>query len=57
MRSRAPVGGVAGMDLPVAPPAFDATGPHRRAGLGADIGAGRGLVFLEPAALAVVLGL
>ncbi|MGW1600396.1 hypothetical protein [Streptomyces eurythermus] len=45
------------MDLPVAPPAFDATGPHRRAGLGADIGAGRGLVFLEPAALAVVLGL
>ncbi|TGZ16958.1 hypothetical protein DV517_19310 [Streptomyces sp. S816] len=38
------------MDLPVAPPAFDATtGPRQRgrADLGADIGAGCGLVFLE----------
>lgn len=50
---------VAGMDLPVAPPAFDATtgpGPHRRADLGADIGAGCGQVFLEAAALVVMLG-
>ncbi|MFF9580840.1 DUF6234 family protein [Streptomyces achromogenes] len=48
------------MDLPVAPPAFDATGdpgPRRHAGLGAGIGAGCGLVFLEPAALVVVFGL
>ncbi|MEW2620171.1 DUF6234 family protein [Streptomyces sp. NPDC048106] len=38
------------MDLPVAPPAFDATtGPGRRRHTdpGADIGAGCGLVFLE----------
>ncbi|WP_416519856.1 DUF6234 family protein [Streptomyces achromogenes] len=48
------------MALPVAPPAFDATGgpgPRRRAGLGADIGAGCGLVFLELAALVVIFGL
>ncbi|MFF9018940.1 DUF6234 family protein [Streptomyces eurythermus] len=48
------------MDLPVAPPAFDATGdagPHRHADRGADIGAGCGLVFLELAALVVILGL
>jgi len=47
------------MDLPVAPPAFDATtGPRRRdrAHLGADIGAGCGLVLLELAALLVILG-
>ncbi|WKE70827.1 MULTISPECIES: DUF6234 family protein [unclassified Streptomyces] len=48
------------MDLPVAPPAFDATtGPKQRgrADLGADIGAGCGLVFLELIALAVIFGL
>ncbi|MFJ8095777.1 DUF6234 family protein [Streptomyces griseofuscus] len=48
------------MDLPVAPPAFDATtGPRQRgrADLGADIGAGCGLVFLELVALAVIFGL
>ncbi|MET8770330.1 DUF6234 family protein [Streptomyces sp. NPDC004658] len=48
------------MDLPVAPPAFDATtgpGPHRRADRGADVAAGCGLVFLELAALAVIFGL
>ncbi|AIJ14627.1 hypothetical protein SLITK23_38740 [Streptomyces lividans] len=51
---------VADMDLPVAPPAFDATtgsGRRRRADLGADIGAGCGLVVLELIALVVVLGL
>ncbi|MEU5083380.1 MULTISPECIES: DUF6234 family protein [Streptomyces] len=48
------------MDLPVAPPAFDATGdpgPHRHADRGADIGAGCGLVFLELTALVVIFGL
>jgi hypothetical protein len=48
------------MNLPVAPPAFDATtgpGQHRRADRGADIGAGCGLVFLELIALAVIFGL
>ncbi|MFI1754715.1 DUF6234 family protein [Streptomyces sp. NPDC020571] len=48
------------MELPVAPPAFDATvGTARRsrADLGADIGAGCGLVLLELLALAVILGL
>ncbi|MER8061934.1 MULTISPECIES: DUF6234 family protein [unclassified Streptomyces] len=48
------------MDLPVAPPAFDATsGPRQRARAdrGADIGAGCGLVFLELVALAVIFGL
>ncbi|MFH7337114.1 DUF6234 family protein [Streptomyces hygroscopicus] len=48
------------MDLPVAPPAFDATtGPGRRprADPGADIGAGCGLLLLESLALVVVLGL
>ena len=48
------------MDLPVAPPAFDATtgpGPHRRADLGADIGAGCALVILELIALAVIFWL
>ncbi|MFH8703376.1 DUF6234 family protein [Streptomyces rubrogriseus] len=48
------------MDLPVAPPAFDATtgsGRRRRADLGADIGAGCGLVVLELIALAVIFGL
>ncbi|MEU1489802.1 DUF6234 family protein [Streptomyces sp. NPDC005776] len=48
------------MDLPVAPPAFDATtGPkrRRRADRGVDIGAGCGLVFLELVALGVILGL
>ncbi|MEU9634400.1 DUF6234 family protein [Streptomyces tendae] len=48
------------MDLPVAPPAFDATvgsGRRRRADLGADIGAGCGLVFLELVALVVIFGL
>ncbi|MGM9334774.1 DUF6234 family protein [Streptomyces murinus] len=48
------------MDLPVAPPAFDATtGPRQRsrADLGADIGAGCGLVFLELIALAVIFWL
>ncbi|MEU5594695.1 DUF6234 family protein [Streptomyces sp. NPDC020298] len=48
------------MNLPVAPPAFDATtGPHRRhhADRGADIGAGCGLVLLELIALVVIFGL
>lgn len=48
------------MNLPIAPPAFDATtGPRRRhrADLGADIGAGCALVVLELLALAVVFGL
>ncbi|MFJ8805216.1 DUF6234 family protein [Streptomyces sp. NPDC102490] len=48
------------MELPVAPPAFDATDGarrRRRADLGADIGAGCGLVFLELIALAVIFGL
>ncbi|OIK24506.1 DUF6234 family protein [Streptomyces malaysiense] len=48
------------MNLPVAPPAFDATtgpGPRRRADRGADIGAGCGLVFLELIALVVIFGL
>ncbi|MGW2781606.1 DUF6234 family protein [Streptomyces populi] len=48
------------MNLPIAPPAFDATtGPkqRRRADRGADIGAGCGLVFLELIALAVIFGL
>ncbi|GAA5043840.1 DUF6234 family protein [Streptomyces sp. SID10815] len=48
------------MNLPTAPPAFDATtGPRRqdRADLGADIGIGCALVFLEILALAVVFGL
>ncbi|MFI1166866.1 DUF6234 family protein [Streptomyces sp. NPDC020801] len=48
------------MNLPVAPPAFDATdGPEqpRRADRGADIGAGCGLVFLELIALVVIFGL
>ncbi|WP_369386965.1 DUF6234 family protein [Streptomyces sp. CG1] len=48
------------MNLPVAPPAFDATsGPrrHDRADTGADIGAGCGLVFLELAVLAADFGL
>ncbi|MEV5983866.1 DUF6234 family protein [Streptomyces sp. NPDC052051] len=48
------------MDLPVAPPAFDATtgpGQRRRADRGVDIGAGCGLVVLELIALAVIFGL
>ncbi|MBW1596630.1 DUF6234 family protein [Streptomyces sp. JJ38] len=48
------------MDLPVAPPAFDATtGPRRRrrAELAADVGAGCGLVFLELVALVAIFGL
>ncbi|MEU4929969.1 DUF6234 family protein [Streptomyces yokosukanensis] len=48
------------MNLPVAPPAFDATGgPRRRdrADTGADIGAGCGLVFLELTVLVVDFGL
>ncbi|MEU1408291.1 DUF6234 family protein [Streptomyces sp. NPDC005728] len=48
------------MNLPVAPPAFDATTgpqPRQRADLGPDIGAGCGLVFLELTALVVVFGL
>ncbi|MGW3209955.1 DUF6234 family protein [Streptomyces sp. NPDC001135] len=48
------------MNLPVAPPAFDATnGPRRRgrADTGADIGAGCGLVLLELTALACDFGL
>ncbi|AGS70863.1 DUF6234 family protein [Streptomyces collinus] len=47
------------MDLPVAPPAFDATagsGHRQRADRGADIGAGCGLVVLELGALAVIFG-
>ncbi|MFI1368928.1 DUF6234 family protein [Streptomyces griseochromogenes] len=48
------------MDLPVAPPAFDATTgprPRHRADLGADIGAGCGLVFLELITLVSIFGL
>ncbi|MFF4018117.1 DUF6234 family protein [Streptomyces sp. NPDC001843] len=48
------------MNLPVAPPAFDATtGPQRsdHADRGADIGAGCGLVLLELIALVVIFGL
>ncbi|WSQ10289.1 DUF6234 family protein [Streptomyces sp. NBC_01231] len=48
------------MDLPVAPPAFDATTgsrQRRRVDRGADIAAGCGLVFLELIALAVIFGL
>lgn len=47
------------MNLPIAPPAFDATtgpGRRRRADRGADIGAGCGLVFMELIALAVIFG-
>ncbi|MFF7370420.1 hypothetical protein [Streptomyces tricolor] len=47
------------MELPTAPPAFDATagpGPRRRADRGADIGAGCGLVLLESVALVVIVG-
>ncbi|WP_256096304.1 DUF6234 family protein [Streptomyces sp. LUP30] len=48
------------MDLPVAPPAFDATTGsrrRRRVDRGADIAAGCGLVLLELIALAVIFGL
>ncbi|EST19521.1 DUF6234 family protein [Streptomyces roseochromogenus] len=48
------------MDLPVAPPAFDAaSGPrrHDRADTGADIGAGCGPVFLELTVLVADFGL
>ncbi|CAL9289587.1 DUF6234 family protein [Streptomyces sp. SudanB182_2057] len=48
------------MDLPVAPPAFDATGtpgPRRSADRGTGLGAGCGLVFLELTALVVIFGL
>ncbi|MEV6840207.1 DUF6234 family protein [Streptomyces sp. NPDC051133] len=48
------------MNLPIAPPAFDATtGPRsrHRADRGADIGAGCALVLLELIALVVVFGL
>lgn len=48
------------MDLPVAPPAFDATTgsrQRRRVDRGADIAAGCGLVVLELIALAVIFGL
>ncbi|WP_217142236.1 DUF6234 family protein [Streptomyces sp. AC627_RSS907] len=48
------------MNLPAAPPAFDATtghGQRRRADRGADIGAGCGLVFLELIILVVIFGL
>ncbi|WP_171166665.1 DUF6234 family protein [Streptomyces sp. I05A-00742] len=48
------------MSLPVAPPVADtADGSrrHHRANLGADIGAGCGLVFLELIALVVIFGL
>ncbi|KUL72246.1 MULTISPECIES: DUF6234 family protein [unclassified Streptomyces] len=48
------------MDLPSAPPAFDATrgpGPRRRADRGADVGAGCGLVLLELVSLVVIFGL
>lgn len=51
---------VASMNLPAAPPAFDATtgpGPRRRADRGADIGAGCGLVLLELITLVVIFGL
>jgi len=49
-----------GVNLPTAPPAFDATdGPkrHHRADLGADIGAGCTLVVLELIALVVIFSL
>ncbi|MEU6064668.1 MULTISPECIES: DUF6234 family protein [Streptomyces] len=48
------------MNLPIAPPAFDATTgpqPRHRADRGSDIGAGCGLVFLELIALGVIFGL
>lgn len=48
------------MDLPAAPPAFDATTGRkrrRRVDRGADIGAGCGLVLLELGALVVIFGL
>ncbi|WHM40219.1 DUF6234 family protein [Streptomyces sp. BPTC-684] len=48
------------MDLPKAPPAFDATtGPEERhrADRGADIGIGCGLVFVELTALVLIFGL
>ncbi|MGW4562549.1 DUF6234 family protein [Streptomyces sp. NPDC004561] len=48
------------MNLPVAPPAFDATTgpqPRHQADRGADIGAGCGLVLLELLALVVIFGL
>ncbi|MFI6543053.1 DUF6234 family protein [Streptomyces prunicolor] len=48
------------MDLPVAPPAFDATTgsrQRRHVDRGADIAAGCGLVLLELIALAVIFGL
>ncbi|MGV9249112.1 DUF6234 family protein [Streptomyces sp. NPDC003710] len=48
------------MNLPIAPPAFDATtGSERRhrPDRGADIGAGCGLLFLELGALVVIFGL
>lgn len=48
------------MDLPVAPPAFDATTGSRqrsRVDRGADIAAGCGLVLVELIALAVIFGL
>jgi hypothetical protein len=54
------MGKVGGMDLPVAPPAFDATtgqGRRLRADRGADIGAGCGLMFLELITLVVIFGL
>ncbi|MFI1936047.1 DUF6234 family protein [Streptomyces purpureus] len=45
------------MNLPVAPPAFDATaGARSRAGRGVDIAAGCGLVFLELIALVLIAG-
>jgi steroid 5-alpha reductase family enzyme len=48
------------MNLPIAPPAFDATTgprPRHRADRGADIGAGCALVVLELIALAAIFGL
>ncbi|MEU6370090.1 DUF6234 family protein [Streptomyces sp. NPDC046931] len=48
------------MNLPIGPPAFDATTGSRRrhrADTGADIGAGCGLLLLELAALVVIFGL
>ncbi|MFI7295657.1 DUF6234 family protein [Streptomyces sp. NPDC050121] len=48
------------MDLPVAPPAFDATTgsrQRRRVDRGADIAAGCGLVLLELITLTVIFGL
>ncbi|MFI9809083.1 DUF6234 family protein [Streptomyces sp. NPDC052301] len=48
------------MNLPIAPPAFDATTgpqPRHRADRGADIGAGCGLVALELLALVAIFGL